>query len=272
LPGAALPLDLVDDVLDGREVDDRQAGLHHDRQLPGAPISAEASSATSCARALSPRRWPSRSSPGRARGRRPGRERRSSSAYGLVDVLDGALGHLADDLLVNGLVTGSVLLPVDGMKAPSTKIVSRVCSWGLLRPRGRVEGLLGLGGDGLLVALAADLLAVRCARAMQVSIGFAPDGVGKALVSPIQTPAVSCSSPVGWRQRSPGRRPCGPMPIWWRRAHEQPARSRCGSGRARRSTRRRRRRASRPAAVAPNHSSSAPAASCSLAITRRPLR
>ncbi len=41
------------------------------------------------------------------------------------------------------------------------------------------------------------LVAVRCASAITVSIGFAPEQVGMPLESPIQTPGVSCSSPLG---------------------------------------------------------------------------
>ena len=46
------------------------------------------------------------------------------------------------------------------------------------------------------------------------TIGFAPDGVGNALPSPIQTPGTSCSSPEGFATLVCGSGPMRHVPIW----------------------------------------------------------
>ena len=50
---------------------------------------------------------------------------------------------------------------------------------------------------------------------MIVIIGLVPEGVGNAEASPIQTPGVSCSSPLGLATLVCGSRPMRHEPIWW---------------------------------------------------------
>jgi hypothetical protein len=50
---------------------------------------------------------------------------------------------------------------------------------------------------------------------MQVSIGLEPTAVGNAEVSPIHTPATSCSWPVGSATEVLGSVPIRAEPIWW---------------------------------------------------------
>lgn len=97
---AALPLHLVDQVGHRGEADDRQAGLDHDGELPGGAHlggGGQRDLLGAGLQAFRDRR--AGLDPVVQRGRRPSGQGASRGAYGLVDVLDRALGDGAEDLL-----------------------------------------------------------------------------------------------------------------------------------------------------------------------------
>src|SRR4051794_17573102 len=72
-----------------------------------------------------------------------------------------------------------------------------------------VRGAKGLRHEAAIAC------AVLWASAMIVTIGLTPEAVGKALASPIHTPGVSWSSPIGFATLVSGSRPIRQLPIWW---------------------------------------------------------